>query len=144
MTYGGRWTRRDDRPVSRILRIIRALAEGSFVALGFVVAILAVGIPVALAARAVRAVVLWLAGNGIVAFGRTIEIAASVAGVLGGAATVATSLVLFFAWRRRLMSAHLTRRPRSWADQPIEPARLRPGPHTAPRSLGTVDAVSPS
>lgn len=109
MTYRRRWTHRDDRPVSRILRIIRAFAEGSFVALGFAFAILALGIPVVLAARAAYAVVLWLAGDGIVALGRTIEFAASVGAMLGAAATVATSLVLFFAWRRRLTSGHPSR-----------------------------------
>lgn len=145
MTHGGRWTHRDDRPVSRILRIIRAFAEGSFVALGFVFAILAIGIPVVLAARAVRAVVLWLAGDGIVALGRTLELAAPVGGIIAATATVATSLVLFFAWRRRFTSAHPSRRPRSQAAQPnLKPAglRSRPGPNTASRSLGTANAES--
>jgi hypothetical protein len=56
MTYGGRRTHLDDRSLSRILRIVRAFAEGALVAIGFAVAILAIGIPVALVARAAGAV----------------------------------------------------------------------------------------
>ena len=90
---------------ARVLRILRAFAEGSIVALGSVFAILAIGIPVALAARALHALGGWLGGGVFAHISRVAVPAAWGVGMTALVALVACSLMLFFSWRQRLRTS---------------------------------------
>jgi hypothetical protein len=85
------------------IRVIRGFAEGSLVVLGFALAILLIGTPLALLARGVHEGLSWLAGLR----GETsalMDAFVSVSGVIGSivlVAVVVRLLVGFFEWRRR-------------------------------------------
>ena len=89
------------------IRVVREFAEGSLVVLGFALAILLIGTPLALLARGVHEGLSWL-----VAFrGETsalMDALVSVSGLLGTVILVAVFvrlLVGFFDWRRRFRAA---------------------------------------
>jgi hypothetical protein len=108
--------------LTSFVRVIRGFAEGSLVALGFAVAILLIGAPLALLARGVHEGVSWLAALR----GETsalMEAFVSVSSVVGTVILVGVLvrlLVGFFSWRRRYRArvisgrtaktAHVTRR----------------------------------
>jgi hypothetical protein len=84
-------------------RVIRAFAEGSFVAFGFAFAILAVGTPIVLIIRGLHEGLSWLArlvGDS----SALLEALVSISSIAGGVILTAVFirlLVRFFHWRRR-------------------------------------------
>ena len=89
--------------LTSFMRVIRGFAEGSLVVLGFALAILLIGTPLALLARGVHEGLSWL----VALRGETsalMEAFVSVSSVLGTVILVAVFvrlLVGFFNWRRR-------------------------------------------
>jgi len=87
-----------------LVGVIRGFAEGSLVAVGFGLAILLIGTPLALLARGVHDGLSWLVGLGSETSGLMAAFV-SVSSVLGSVILVVAFvrlLVAFFSWRRRL------------------------------------------
>jgi hypothetical protein len=107
------------------LRVIRGFAEGSLVVLGFVLAILLIGTPLALLARGVHEGVSWLVAvrGGTSAL---IEPFVSISTFLGTvilAAGFVRLLVGFFNWRRRYRAGVSSGRPAKTRLNPHELSR---------------------
>jgi len=56
------YQRAQQGPLRQFLRVVRGLAEASLVVVAFALAILLLGLPIALAVRAVQGIVSWCAG----------------------------------------------------------------------------------
>jgi hypothetical protein len=96
--------KRSASAVTAFLRVTRAFAEASLVALGFAFAILASGAPIALIVRGLREGLSWLAPSAGDP-SALVEALVSVSSVAGGIVLTAVFfrlLVGFFHWRRRL------------------------------------------
>src|SRR3954451_19428842 len=85
------------------LRVLRGVAEGSLVALGFALAILLIGTPLALLAQGVHEGVSWLvASRGETsALSEAFVSASSIVGTVILVGVLVRLLVGFFSWRRR-------------------------------------------
>ena len=92
--------------LAALARVLRGFAEGSLVVLGFAVAILLIGTPLALLFRTVHDGMSWLVASG----GETSVLRdafVSVSGVVGGVVLLAVFVRLlagFFNWRRRFLA----------------------------------------
>jgi hypothetical protein len=84
------------------VRVMGGLAGASLVALAFALAILLIGIPIALIIRGLQEGLSWLVGleRGMSALVQALVSISSVAGGLVIAAALARLLVRFFHWRR--------------------------------------------
>jgi hypothetical protein len=94
------------------IRVIRGFAEGSLVALGFALAILLIGTPLALLARGVHEGLAWLVGlrsETSALMGAFVSVSSAVAIVILVVMFVRL-LVGFFEWRRRFR-ARVSSRP---------------------------------
>jgi hypothetical protein len=82
------------------IRVIRGFAEGSLVVLGFALAILLIGAPLALLARGVHEGLSWLVGlkNETTALMDAVVYVSSIAGTLILVAVLVRLLVGFFDW----------------------------------------------
>ena len=110
--------------LTSFFRVVRGFAEGSLVALGFALAILLIGTPLALLARGVHEGLSWLVGLP----GETsalMEAFVSVSSVLGTVILVVVFvrlLVGFFNWRRTFRGLGNRRHPASTPLNPHETA----------------------
>jgi hypothetical protein len=99
--------------LSSFVRVIRAFAEASVVALGFVLAILAIGTPIALIVRGLHESLSWLArlhGDP----SAIVEALVSLSSVAGGVILTAVLIRLvvgFFHWRRRFRARVISEHP---------------------------------
>jgi len=98
------------RSLTAFLRVIRAFAEGSVVAFGFALAILAVGMPIVLSIRGLYEGLSWLTRlvGGSSAFVDAIVSVSSVAGGVILTVVFIKLLVRFFHWRRRFRTVVMT------------------------------------
>lgn len=98
----------DQRPnrssIRRVTRVLRAVAEGSLVAIGFGFAVLLLGLPIALSVRATSAVLSWAVGaeRERALLGEVLVQTGSVIGALVLMALFIRALVAFFGWRRTI------------------------------------------
>jgi hypothetical protein len=101
---------RTARGLTSPFRVIRAFAEASLVALGFAVAILAVGTPIALIVRGLNEALSWLArlAGDPSAIGEALVSVSSVAGGVIVTAVLIRLLAGFFQWRSRFRAGMTT------------------------------------
>src|SRR3954467_852786 len=106
------------------LRVLRGFAEGSLVALGFALAILLIGTPLALLAQGVHEGVSWLvASRGETsALSEAFVSASSIVGTVILVGVLVRLLVGFFSWRRRYRARVLSGRPAKTRLDPREVA----------------------
>jgi hypothetical protein len=110
------------------LRVIRGFAEGSLAALGFALAILLIGTPLALLAQGVHEGLSWLAASRgeTSALMEAFVSASSVVGTVILVGVLVRLLVGFFSWRRRYRARVLSGRPAKtrWHESGREAAAL--------------------
>jgi hypothetical protein len=126
--------------LTSFIRVLRGFAEASLVALGFVLAILLIGAPLALLARGVHEALSWL----VALRGETsalMEAVVSVSSVVGTVILVGVLvrlLVGFFRWRRRYRGRVISGRT---AKTGLDPHEIAGAAHLQVPQLATAKSV---
>jgi len=113
MTNQAHWHSVQSTAVQRLLRVIRAFAEGALVAVGFAVVIWLIGMPIALSVQGTHALLSWVIGGELAGPGEALVYVASAVGGIVFVAVFVRALVALVRSRRRRFDHRAGRGTRS-------------------------------